>query len=142
MSNLTHKFAKTAAKHSLTFDLDMYSNIVGSLVITHYVLALLDNEEVDKANIRKVWKSIKKKGLDFWIDDKEFVTKALALFGMKPKFGRFAMCQSEFNMLFLPYIEGQVMPIREDGIFPLSARNGKIYPVEEKVDETEQRDKE
>lgn len=141
MSNVTHKFAKNVAKTTLKFELDMYNNIVGSLVITHYILALLDGETPDVLAIKKTWKNIKKKGLGFWLDDKDFISKVLDLFNFKPQYGRFAMCQSELNTIFLPYIDSQVMPIREDGIFPLSARSGKIYPIEEKTD-VEQRDKE
>ena len=141
--SILRKYKKGLQKNNLMFDANMYNNVLGSLIITHYILNKLNGVELDVNDIKTRWKKLVKKGnLDFWIDDKDFIPKALALFDMKPIYGRFAMCQSEFNMLFLPYIEGQVMPIREDGIFPLSARNGKIYPVEEKVDETEQRDKE
>ena len=141
--SILRKYRKQVKNSNLRFAPEMYNNILGSLVITHYILNKLEGNELDVDTIKAKWKQLVKKGnLDFWIDDKDFIPKALALFDMKPIYGRFAMCQSEFNMLFLPYIEGQVMPIREDGIFPLSARNGKIYPVEEKVDETEQRDKE
>ena len=140
--SILRKYRKQVKNSNLRFAPEMYNNILGSLVITHYILNKLEGNELDVDAIKAKWKYIVKHGIDFWLDDKDFIPKALALFDMKPIYGRFAMCQSEFNMLFLPYIEGQVMPIREDGIFPLSARNGKIYPVEEKVDETEQRDKE
>ena len=133
------KFRKKVMKSNLRFDADMYNNILGSLVITHYVLRTLDGEETDVNKIRATWKKLsKKKTLDFWIDDKDFVVKALALFDMKPLYGRFAMCQSTFNVLFLPYIDGTVLPIREDGIYPMSARSGKIYPVLETNKETEE----
>ena len=138
MSTL-RKFRKNVRQSILRFDSAMYNNVLGSLVITHYVLRTLDGEETDVNKIRATWKALtKKKTLDFWIDDKDFVVKALALFDMQPLYGRFAMCQSTFNVLFLPYIDGTVLPIREDGIYPMSARSGKIYPVLETNKETEE----
>lgn len=128
--SILRKFRKNVKNPTLRFDPVMYNNVLGSLVITHYVLRTLDGEETDVNKIKSTWKTLtKKKDLGFWIDDKDFVVKALALFDMKPLYGRFAMCQSTFNVLFLPYIDGTVLPIREDGIYPMSARSGKIYPV-------------
>ena len=147
--SILRKFRKSVKKSTLRFDPAMYNNVLGSLVITHYVLRTLDGEDTDINKIKSTWKALtKKKDLGFWIDDKDFVVKALALFGMQPLYGRFAMCQSTFNVLFLPYIDGTVLPIREDGIYPMSARGGKIYPVletnkeieEEKENADEQRD--
>lgn len=138
--SILRKFRKNVRQSTLRFDPGMYNNVLGSLVITHYVLRTLDGEETDVNKIKSTWKALtKKKTLDFWIDDKDFVVKALALFDMKPLYGRFAMCQSTFNVLFLPYIDGTVLPIREDGIYPMSARNGKIYPVLETNKETEEK---
>ena len=138
MSTL-RKFRKSVKGSTLRFDPVMYNNVLGSLVITHYVLRTLDGEETDVNKIKSTWKALtKNKTLDFWIDDKDFVVKALALFDMKPLYGRFAMCQSTFNVLFLPYIDGTVLPIREDSIYPMSARSGKIYPVLETNKETEE----
>ena len=128
--SILRKFRKNVKNPTLRFDPVMYNNVLGSLVITHYVLRTLDGEETDVNKIKSTWKKLsKKKDLGFWIDDKDFVVKALALFDMQPLYGRFAMCQSTFNVLFLPYIDGTVLPIREDGIYPMSARSGKIYPV-------------
>ena len=138
MSTL-RKFRRNLEKSTLRFDPAMYNNVLGSLVITHYVLRTLDGEKTDVNKIKSTWKALtKKKDLGFWIDDKDFVVKALALFDMQPLYGRFAMCQSAFNLLFLPYIDGTVLPIREDGIYPMSARSGKIYPVLETNKETEE----
>lgn len=133
------KFRKNVRQSILCFDPAMYNNVLGSLVITHYILRTLDGEETDVNKIKSTWKALtKKKTLDFWIDDKDFVVKALALFDMQPLYGRFAMCQSAFNVLFLPYIDGTVLPIREDGIYPMTAKDGKIYPVLETNKETEE----
>lgn len=137
--SILRKFRKSVRQSILRFDSAMYNNVLGSLVITHYVLRTLDGEETDVNKIKSTWKKLsKKKDLGFWIDDKDFVVKALALFDMQPSYGRFAMCQSTFNVLFLPYIDGTVLPIREDGIYPMSARGGKIYPVLETNKETEE----
>lgn len=137
--SILRKFRKNVRQSTLRFDPVMYNNVLGSLVITHYVLRTLDGEKTDVNKIKSTWKALtKKKDLGFWIDDKDFVVKALALFDMQPLYGRFAMCQSTFNVLFLPYIDGTVLPIREDGIYPMSARSGKIYPVLETNKETEE----
>lgn len=134
------KFRRSIEKSILRFDPTMYNNVLGSLVITHYILRTLDGEDVDISKIKSTWRKLsKKKSLDFWLDDKDFVVKALALFDMQPLYGRFAMCQSAFNVLFLPYIDGTVLPIREDGIYPMSAKSGKIYPVLETNKETEEK---
>ena len=134
------KFRRSIEKSILRFDPTMYNNVLGSLVITHYILRTLDGEDVDISKIKSMWRKLsKKKSLDFWLDDKDFVVKALALFDMQPLYGRFAMCQSAFNVLFLPYIDGTVLPIREDGIYPMSAKSGKIYPVLETNKETEEK---
>jgi hypothetical protein len=96
------------------------------------VLNKLDGVDLDVSTIKSKWKKLVKKGnLSFWLDDKDFIPKALALFNMKPIYGKFAMCQSSFNTLFLPYLDNNILPIREDGIYPNTAVNGKIYPITE-----------
>jgi hypothetical protein len=126
------QFRKKVMNNNLRFDVDMYNNILGSLVITHYVLNKLDGVDLDVSTIKSKWKKLVKKGnLSFWLDDKDFIPKALALFNMKPIYGKFAMCQSSFNTLFLPYLDNNILPIREDGIYPNTAVNGKIYPITE-----------
>lgn len=134
---MLRKFRKQVKKSNLRFAPEMYNNILGSLVITHYMLNKLEGNEPDVDAIKTKWKQLVKKGnLDFWLDDKEFIPKALALFDMKPAFSKFAMVQSALNTLFLPYIDEQVLPIREDGIYPNTAIHGKIYPINEKQEET------
>lgn len=130
--SVLRKYKKGLQKNILRFPVEMYNNVVGSLIITNYILYRLDNKELDVNAIKSTWKYIVKKGLDFWLDDPNFITKALALFDMKPVFGKFAMVQSQTNILFLPYIDGHILPIRDDGIYPNSAIHGKIYPIEDK----------
>ena len=132
---MLHALRKQVKNSNLRFDANMYNNVLGSLVITHYILNKLDGNELDVGAIKAKWKYIVKHGIDFWLDDPDFITKSLALFNMKPIFGRFAMCQSALNTLFMPMIDGQILPIREDGIYPLSAREGKIYPITEQKKE-------
>ena len=135
---MLHALRKQVKNSNLRFDANMYDNVLGSLIITHYILNKLDGVELDVNDIKTRWKKLVKKGnLDFWLDDPDFIPKALALFDMKPMYGRFAMVQGRFNLLFLPYIDGQVMPVKETGVYPLSARDGKIYPIENKQEKTE-----
>ena len=133
---MLHAFRKQVKNNNLRFDANMYNNILGSLVITHYILNKLEGNELDVSAIKAKWKYIVKHGIDFWLDDPDFITKSLALFDMKPIFGKFAMCQSQINTLFLPYIDGTILPIRDDGIYPNTAIHGKIYPVTEQKEET------
>ena len=129
--SILRKYRKQVKSSNLRFEPEMYNNVVGSLVITHYILNKLDGNEPDVGAIKAKWKYIVKHGIDFWLDDPDFITKSLALFNMKPIFGRFAMCQSALNTLFMPYIDDKIIPIREDGIYPNTAIHGKIYPITE-----------
>ena len=135
---MLHALRKQVKNSNLRFDANMYNNVLGSLVITHYMLNKLEGNELDVDAIKAKWKYIVKHGIDFWLDDPDFITKSLALFDMKPIYGRFAMVQSALNMLFMPMVDDQILPIREDGIYPLSARDGKIYPIENKQEETDE----
>ena len=134
--SILRKYRKQVKNSNLRFEPEMYNNVLGSLVITHYILNKLDGNELDVGAIKAKWKYIVKHGIDFWLDDPDFITKSLALFNMKPIFGRFAMVQSALNTLFMPYIDDKIIPIREDGIYPNSAIHGKIYPITEQKEET------
>ena len=69
--------------------------------------------------------------VDFGLDDPDFIDKVLRLFSLeKPKDFPIAMVQSKFNVLFMPYVDGQLLPLREDGIYPMTASHGKIYPID------------
>ena len=129
--SILRKYRKQVKNSNLRFEAEMYNNVLGSLVITHYILNKLDGNELDVGTIKTKWKYIVKHGIDFWLDDPDFITKSLALFDMKPIYGRFAMCQSTLNTLFMPYLDDKIIPIREDGIYPNTAIHGKIYPITE-----------
>lgn len=133
--SVLRKYKKGLQKNSLQFPMEMYTNVVGSLVLTHYILNKMNGVELDINGIKATWKHIVKKGLDFWLDDPDFIKKVLELFGMEPIYGKFAMVQSQTNVLFLPYIDEQILPIRPDGIYPASVRTGKIYPITEHKEE-------
>ena len=139
--SILRKYRRQVKNNNLRFDANMYNNILGSLVITHYILNKLEGNELDVSAIKAKWKYIVKHGIDFWLDDKDFITKSLALFDMKPIFGKFAMCQSALNTLFMPYIDDKIIPIREDGIYPNTAIHGKIYPITEQKKEDQDESK-
>ena len=132
---MLHALRKQVKNSNLRFAPEMYNNVLGSLVITHYILNKLEGNELDVGAIKAKWKYIVKHGIDFWLDDPDFIIKSLALFDMKPIYGKFAMCQGALNMLFMPYIDGQVMPVKETGVYPNSALHGKIYPITEQKEE-------
>ena len=130
MSTL-HSMKKEIKKNNSIFNPDMYVNTLGSVIICGYILS---ENKPDPVEVNKTWRKIKKnpeKYIDFWIDDKDFIDKSLALFNMKrPKEFPIAMVQSKYNVLFMPYYDGQLYPLHEKGIFPQTAKSGKIYPID------------
>lgn len=133
------KISKSINKNSLQFPMDMYSNLLGSLVITNFILS--EPEVQPNINfIKTQWRKIKKNGLSIWIDNPNFIPEALKIFKLKPHYGYFAMCQSRTNTLFCPYVDNKPYPIREDGVFAPTIKYGKIYPItEENSNVSEQR---
>ena len=99
--SILRKYRKQVKNSNLRFEPEMYNNVLGSLVITHYILNKLDGNELDVGAIKAKWKYIVKHGIDFWLDDPDSITKSLALFDMHPIFGRFAMCQTALNTLLM-----------------------------------------
>ena len=59
--SILRKFRKSVKNPTLRFDPVMYNNVLGSLVITHYVLRTLDGEETDVNKIKSTWKALSKK---------------------------------------------------------------------------------
>ena len=55
---------------------------------------------------------------------------------MKTKEGRYAKGQSDQNRRLRQDIDVKGIPRREDGIYPESAIHGKIYPITEQKEET------
>ena len=129
MSTL-HSMKKKIAKRTLMFAPDMYTNTFGSVVISAYILS---PEKPVVPVINKMWREIKKNHnlVNFWLEDPDFIDKALDLFCMKrPENFPIAMVQSDFNVLFMPYVDGQLFPLREDGVYPMTASKGKVYPID------------
>ena len=130
MSSL-HSMKKEITKRKLMFDPELYNNMWGSVAICAYILS--PDKEKTPFEINKIWHKMKKnpKLVDFGLDDPDFIEKTLKLFGMpKPEQFPIAMVQSKFNVLFMPYVDGQLLPLREDGIYPITASKGKIYPID------------
>ena len=130
MSTL-HSMKKTITKNSFIFNPDMYHHTLGSVIVCAYMFTENKPNPVD---INKKWHKIcknPKKYVDFWIDDPKFIDKSLALFDLqRPEQFPIAMVQSSFNVLFMPYLDGQLYPLREDGFMPPTANHGKIYPID------------
>ena len=130
MSSL-HSMKKEIAKRTLMFQPDMYNNTLGSVIICGFILT--PNMPADLVGkINKQWNKVAKGKVkvDFWLNDPDFIDKALKLFDMeKPDEFPIAMVQSDFNVLFMPYVDGNLLPLREDGVYPQTARKGKIYPI-------------
>ena len=125
---MLHKYRKNITKQNTVFAPEMYDNMVGSLIITNYILT---NEEDRPAlsEINRMWKYIRKNGLDWWLDDKDFISKTLKLFNLTPHYGEFAFVQSRYNCLFAPFLDGTIFPIKENGIYSRTLKEGKIYPI-------------
>ena len=130
------KIKKNVAENAFMFPLEMYTHLVGSVVITAYILA---ENKPDKVAIRKKWKYVLRYGLDFDFSDPEFIKKVCEVFEV-PMFPLdcAAYVQSEFNALITPYLELEeghkdILPLREDGYFSRTLRKGKIYPLTDKI---------
>lgn len=115
------------------FDKDMYNNIIGSLIITAYILNMHSyvehNPSVDE--IRRKWSKLKGKWSEYTIDnlrffekglkspnDFIFLEKILKSFGLPVPYGRFVLSKDGPRGVFLPYVDGMVLPILENGDFP------------------------
>lgn len=132
-----NKIKKQIKANSLRFIPDMYTSYPGSIVICGYMFA----EEKPKIKIiNKTWKKYQKKHYDFGlsVEDPEYFEKLLKLFDL-PMFdlNNVAFVQSQFNALIAPYINGNLLPLREDGLYTLTLRKGKIYPLVNKQEKKE-----
>lgn len=118
---------KQITKNVLRFPMDMYVTFPGSVIITSYILS--DNKP-SVAAIKKAWRLYKSKGTDFAFDDPDYIHKLLKLFNMPAiDEAMTAFVQSDFNALLVPYIDGNIMPLREDGIYTRTLQKGKVYPL-------------
>lgn len=132
MSNMCKSLAKKVNEPTLTFPTSMYNTPIGSIIVSAYILSK-NKEQYDINSIKKLWFKIEKnplKYIKYGLDDEHFIDKTLDLFGLKrPKEFPIAMVMSKFNMLFVPYIDGEIYPIRDDGFMTQTLQTGKIYPI-------------
>lgn|SRR5574344_1106171 len=128
MSTL-HSFKKRIARNSLKFMPEMYGNTVGSLVIC----AMVISGNTNYSEVNKIWNKVVKcpeKYIKCWIDDPEFITKWLKVFSLDvPAEFPIAAAMSRWNLLFVPYIDGHVLPLREDGVMPVTITRAEIVPI-------------
>ena len=132
MSNLLKRTAKKIKPAKLMFPVSMYNTPHGSLIVSAYMLSR-DKENFPVDDICKKWKALEKNPEVFptWIDDKEFINKTFDFFNVKrPEYFPIAMFAGDINMLFAPYVNNTVWPLREDGFMGPTLRHGKIYPIE------------
>lgn len=106
------------------FPADMYISTIGSYVIGCYIL----NQCTNLATVHQRWKKAIRSRKEFDIDNLQEIADYFRVpYTLKP----IAMVVGKFNTVFLPYINGQLFPIREDGIVTQTMATGKIYPLEE-----------
>lgn len=114
----------------LIFEEEMYYNLYGSLVICAY---LFEPGKYDANKINKVWRKFMKGRITFpaFSEDENWYSELLKVFDMEiPKNWSIAFVQSKHNALFVPYISGTVLPLREDGITCRTIETGEVYPIE------------
>ena len=124
MSSLAKRISKEV-RNKWRFEPTMYMNTVGSILIC---ACIFDNRnEIPKVN--KKWRKLLKHPSDFNVnlDDPELVEKTLAYFDLiKPDNFPIARVESDFNVLYAPYVDKTLYPLREDGYFSKTLREGKI----------------
>lgn len=130
-------------KNKLFFPQNMYINIYGSVVlsalINHIYNQAKGGETVDikglKKQIKSKWNTLlsdenERKKITWDFSDKDFYTKTLDYFEVPlPKPLNVCACITPQNVIFAPFIDNNVIPLREDGILARSMIKGKIYPI-------------
>lgn len=134
---------KNVEQRHLKYEMDMYTTAYGSLVICGLMFTS-EEKRPSQVEVNKTWRSLYKKlkqGKNSFpaLDDKEFIKKVLSLFNLEvPEVFPIAMVQSSFNVLFAPYVDGKVLPVREDGFYARTLESGKIYPIDFNTQETKE----
>lgn len=122
---------KNVKQNHLMFPVEMYNSLPGSIIITSYIL---NNERPDLKDVHKKFKYYKRHGFNFGLEDADYIDKVLKCFDCKPiPYEYAAFVQSDWNALICPFIDGQIMPLREDGIYTLTLRKGKVYPLSKEL---------
>ena len=121
---------KSVTNNSLLFPREMYNTLQGSIVITSYIL---NNERPDLLDLKKKWKKAVKHGISV-NSEETFIQDILKFFDCPPIPYEYAAyvtyCEGKYsNSLVAPYVNGELLPLREDGFLSMTLRKGKIYPL-------------
>lgn len=130
MSSKAKKLGKGLTS-ALMFPMEMYTSLVGSLVVSNYIMS---EEKPEVKSIVKKWKYLQKHPNKVPLESENFVEECLDLFGMKPKYGMFCECISKWNIIFAPYVN-HPLPLREDGVYAKTItdaiKENRVYVVVE-----------
>lgn len=126
----TRSIKKSITKNTLRFPTAMYSDMLGSLGICGWMFT--DEQNRPKvSSMKRKWIKILKGEVPVDFTQPDFIEKGLEFWGIKkPETFPVAFVQSEWNAVFAPYVDGQVLPNREDGYAIATLRKGKIYPLD------------
>ena len=126
------------------FPTSMYNNAWGSIVICAYIFS---ENPIDVDYLIERWKELEqevKRGhnpIDWDIADPDFIKKTLDFFEV-PLPSNFPIAFVVYternpagkviykNYLFAPYVNGQIAPLREDGIMGRTLSKGLVYPID------------
>lgn len=126
----TKSIKKTITKNTLRFPVAMYSDTLGSLGIVGWMFTPEENRP-KVSEMKSKWKKLLKGEVPVDFTQSDFIEKGLEWFGMKkPDCFPVAFVQSEWNAVFTPFINGQILPNREDGFIIQTLQKGKIYPLD------------
>lgn len=123
----------------LRFPEEMYSNIYGSVVLCAYMFSKED-ERPSIGFISETWDDMLanpdsvswtlEHDSDGNYDLKGFVENTLSHFNMSiPALFPVVFVQGKTNALFAPYVDGHVLPLREDGFMGRTLRFGEVIPL-------------
>ena len=139
MSNCLKVVKKQITKNALKYPPEMYDNIYGSLAICY---AMMSQQDVMIAYVKRQWNWMKhNNNAPASIEDKDFIEKTVTYFGYKYDESlndHMALVIGKYNMLFAPYVKGQIMPLREDGITGVTLQTGTIHPITNNIEEAKQ----
>ena len=110
MSSITRKLSKRVS--GLRFPEWLYGDTGGSFLICQYIFD--PNKHPIKWYVKQA-KKITQEDIEQFRPDYDFPVVA---------------CQSSFNLLFCPRVNGELYPIREDGVFSQTAKRGKIIEID------------
>lgn len=116
-------------KMNLRFNDEMFNDIVGSLVICHYMLC---EKKPTIGFIKRRWIQYKKRTMkyDCPVNPEHLIEDTISYFKLNKEPIPIAEVKSDFNTLFLPFIDGELYPIREDGVLPQTAQKAKtVTPI-------------